>query len=103
MSLSRQLSEYVSACFTGIWIESHEHDDAIADIARLCHDQQWRLAIWDVCQGLVVPGQDNESAEAGGSDPLAAIRAVNALATPEGTAILVLQNFHRFMQSAEIV
>ena len=34
---------------------------------------------------------------------MAAIRAVNALATPDGTAILVLQNFHRFLQSAEIV
>ena len=41
--------------------------------------------------------------DGGGSDPLAAIRAVNSLATPEGTAILVLQNFHRFLQSAEIV
>ena len=41
--------------------------------------------------------------EAGGSDPLAAIRAVNTLATPDGTALLVLQNFHRFVQSAEIV
>jgi hypothetical protein len=29
--------------------------------------------------------------------------AVNSLATADGTAILVLQNFHRFLQSAEIV
>jgi hypothetical protein len=28
---------------------------------------------------------------------------VNALATPEGTALLVLQNFHRFLQSPEII
>ncbi|WP_240928394.1 AAA family ATPase [Thalassoroseus pseudoceratinae] len=33
----------------------------------------------------------------------AAIRAINSLATPEGTTLLVLQNFHRFLQSAEIV
>ena len=46
---------------------------------------------------------DGAPIEAGGSDPLAAIRAINSLATPEGTAILVLQNFHRFLQSAEIV
>ena len=51
-------------------------------------------------EGLQVPGTDVDT---GGSDPLAAIRAVNSLATPEGTAILVLQNFHRFLQSAEIV
>ncbi len=56
--------------------------------------------MWNVAEGLSVPGTD---VDVGGSDPLAAIRAINALATPEGTAILVLQNFHRFLQSAEIV
>ena len=37
------------------------------------------------------------------NDPLAAIRSINALATTDGTAILVLENFHRFLQSAEVV
>ena len=41
--------------------------------------------------------------DASSNDPLAAIRSINALATPDGTAILVLQNFHRFLQSAEVV
>jgi hypothetical protein len=30
-------------------------------------------------------------------------RSLSALATPDGTALLVLPNFHRFLQSAEIV
>ena len=34
MTLSQRLAEYVRACFTGIWIESHEHEDALAEIAR---------------------------------------------------------------------
>ena len=38
MPLSEQLTEYIAACFTGIWIESHEHEDALAEIGRLCHD-----------------------------------------------------------------
>ena len=42
-------------------------------------------------------------ADSGGADPLAAIRAIQSLASTEGTAILVLENFHRFMPSAEIV
>ena len=29
MSLSERLSEVVRACFSGIWIESHEHDEAM--------------------------------------------------------------------------
>jgi SpoVK/Ycf46/Vps4 family AAA+-type ATPase len=101
LKLCNNLAEYVRACFTGIWIESHEHQDALIEIAQLCREQQWQLATWDIESGLSIPGQSES--DAGSSDPLAAIRAVNALATTDGTAILVLQNFHRFMQSAEIV
>ena len=100
MTLTQRLAEYISACFTAVWVESHEHHDAIMEIAQLCHQQDWRLATWDIEQGLCVPGAEPED---GGSDPLAAIRAVNSMATPDGTAILVLKNFHRFIQSAEIV
>lgn len=102
MTLTERLSEYIRACFSGIWIESHEHHDALSEIAQLCREEGWRLATWDIESGLVIPGQASP-AEAGGQDPLAAIRSVNALATDQGTAILVLQNFHRFLQSAEIV
>ncbi|MGB4708560.1 MAG: AAA family ATPase, partial [Fuerstiella sp.] len=101
MKLTNRLSEYVRACFSGIWIESHEHQDALTEIAQLCLDQQWQLATWDIESGLNVPGQTEQDASS--NDPLAAIRSVNALATPDGTAILVLQNFHRFLQSAEVV
>ncbi|WP_417377896.1 AAA family ATPase [Gimesia sp.] len=100
MNIRTRLTEYVRACFTGIWIESHEHQEALTEIAELCRDEQWRLATWDIDAGLNIPGQSET--EAAGSDPLAAIRTVNALATPDGTAIIVLQNFHRFMQSAEV-
>ncbi len=103
MSLSQNIAEYVRACFTGIWLTSHEHEDAIAEIAGLCRQENWRLATWDIDQGLKVAGQSASNNEAGGQDPLAAIRLLNALATPDGTALLVLQNFHRFLQSAEIV
>ncbi|QDU09630.1 AAA family ATPase [Gimesia aquarii] len=100
MSIRARLTEYVRACFTGIWIESHEHQEALTEIAELCRDEQWQLATWDIDSGLNIPGQSET--EASSSDPLAAIRAINALATPDGTAILVLQNFHRFIQSAEV-
>ena len=101
MKLTNRLSEYVRACFSGIWIESHEHQDALTEIAQLCLDQQWQLATWDIESGLSVSGQAEQDASS--NDPLAAIRSINALATPDGTAILVLQNFHRFLQSAEVV
>ena len=58
MPLSDRLSEYVRACFTGIWIESHEHDDALQEIASLCRQEQWRLLTWDIDQGLKVQAAD---------------------------------------------
>ena len=102
MTLTHRLTEYISACFTGLWIQSHEHDDALTEIAKLCRDQNWRLAVWDIASGLQIPGQ-NTPADAGGSDPLAAIRSINALASADSSAILVLANFHRFLSSPEII
>jgi hypothetical protein len=99
MTLANSLIDYIRACCSGIWIQSHEHEDALADISRLCAEQQWHLATWDIEQGLQIPGQTSEDAAAT-NDPLAAIRAVNALATPDGAALLVLTNFHRFLNSA---
>ncbi len=97
MSLSETLDEYIRACFAGIWIESHEHQDAILSIAELCSRESWRLATWDVEQGLSANGTASEA-----SDPLAAVRALSAMATADGTTLLVLQNFHRFLGSPEI-
>ena len=104
MTLSERLSEYVRACFAGIWVRSFEHDDAIAEIARLCRQRAWALATWDVDRGLAVAGRDDGARTAGGAaDPLAALKAVGALAAPDGTALLVLRNFHRFLGSIEVV
>jgi hypothetical protein len=100
MSLREQLSEYVRACFTAIWIESHEPHEAAAAITQLCQQEQWQLAMWNIDQGLRVGGT---SVDQSGGDPLAAIRAAQGLAAPDGTALLVLENFHRFLASAEIV
>ena len=99
-SLNHQLSEYIRACFTGIWITSHEQHEAIHEIAELCRDEQWQLASWNIETGLSIGG---ESTNESGADPLAAIRSLKSLSAPEETTVLVLQNFHRFMQSPEIV
>ena len=102
MTLSERLSELVRACFTGLWIESHEHQDAQAEIAKLCRQENWRLAVWNIERGLSIAGQ-SETEPAGGQDPLAAIRSLATLSSQDSSAILVLENFHRFVSSAEVV
>ena len=52
MTLSERLAEYIRACFTGLWIVSHEHDDALLEIAQLARQENWQLVTWDIDRGL---------------------------------------------------
>ncbi|MEZ6088232.1 MAG: AAA family ATPase [Pirellulaceae bacterium] len=99
MSLTTKLNELIAACFTGIWIETHEQQDALIEIAQLCHDQQWQLATWDIDRGLVTGGGESSDA----TDPLTAIRSVGAATSTDQTTILVISHLHRFIQSTEIM
>ena len=104
MTLNERLSELVRAAFAGIWVQSFEHDDAVIEIARLCRQNSWSLATWDVDRGLSFAGQSTEAAgPVNAADPLSAIKSLNGLSSTDGTALLVLRNLHRFLSSAEIV
>jgi hypothetical protein len=104
MKLAQQLTDYVNAAFTGLWIQTHEPDEAEREIvqhARQCH---WQVAAWDIANGLRLPGAAPASAqEPGGNEPLAALRALSALADGKGTALLLLHNFHRFLGNPEVI
>jgi len=41
MSLRKTLREHIAACFSGLWIQSYEHADAVTEIAQLCRDENW--------------------------------------------------------------
>ncbi len=99
MSLTHSLREHVAAAFSGLYVESHEHDEALREVAALCHAEGWRLATWDVARGLQESGS-NSPGEAG--DPLSAVRALPSLATPDAPALLLAFNFHRFLGSPEV-
>lgn len=98
--LKEKLKELVSACFTGIWVESCEYQEAIREIDELCREQEWINANWDVGSGLRIRGGEPI---ADATDPLAAVRALKGLATPEGTTLLVMNNLHKFVSSVEIM
>lgn len=100
MRLTDQLKDYVNAAFTGLWVQTQEPDEAQREILQMARDRKWRIALWDVAQGLQVPGQN---ADPGAGDPIAALRALPGFADPDGTTILLLHNFHRFLTSPEVV
>lgn len=103
MTLSGRLEELVRAAFSGIWVRSFEHEDAVAELAALCRDRGWTLATWDIDRGLTTGPPSDAPVSAAATDPLAAVRALKAFASLDGTALLVLRNFHRFLGNPEIV
>ena len=102
MQLSDRLGELIRACFTCIWVESHEHEDALLEITQLCRDNEWRLATWDIDQGIRSTGGVSVEPDSA-ADPLAAVRAMSTLGSDDTASVVVLRNFHRFLGSAEIV
>ena len=40
-SLTARIHELVSACFTGIWLETCEPEEACREISGLCQTQSW--------------------------------------------------------------
>lgn len=100
MSLPEQLTEYVRACFSAIWVETQESHEALSAIRQLCLKQHWSCAHWNVDRGLQASGFVTDSPT---HSPLAAIRATKGLTTPGDTTLIVLENFHRFLASPEVV
>ncbi|OAI48220.1 AAA family ATPase [Planctomycetaceae bacterium SCGC AG-212-F19] len=104
MKLTDQLNDYVNAAFSGLWVVSSEIDEAEREIIQHAKQQQWKVAVWDVANGLRLAGSTNGSRpDTGAGDPLAALRALPALSDPKGTALLLLHNFHRFLSSPDVV
>jgi len=101
MALAAQLADYIHAAFTGLYLETHEPEEALREIQDLCRQRAWAVAVWDIDRGLTLPGQAEPVTSA--ADPLAAIRSLPALGTPEAPSLLVLKNFPRFLNSAEII
>jgi hypothetical protein len=103
MKLTDQLAEYVNAAFTGLWIQTHEADEAERDIVQHARQKKWKIAVWDMAGGLRIPGAGDQQRENATVDPLSALRSLPALADPTGTALLLVHNFHRFLNNPEVV
>jgi hypothetical protein len=104
-TLIARITELVHACFTGLYIETHEPEEAVRDLTQLAHRESWRLGIWDCDAGLKVPCEEvpapvnpNDLA-----DPLAVLRSCGQLSSGAETTLLVFQNFHKFLGSTEIL
>src|SRR5215470_6892982 len=104
MQLAEQLTDYVHAAFSGLWITTSEPDEAEREIVQHARQQGWRVAIWDVANGLrLADSPGTFRPDAGPGDPLAALRALPGLADANGTALLLLHNYQRFLNNPEVI
>src|SRR5438270_7818449 len=105
MTLAERLEELVRAAFSGIWVQSHEHADAVSEIAELARRRRWTLASWDIDRGFNLEvRRDMVQSVPTANDPLSAVKSLNGMsATEDDVTLLVLRNYHRFTGSAEVV
>jgi len=104
MKLTDLLTDYIHAAFSGLWVITNEPDEAERELVQHARQQGWKLAVWDIANGLRIPGESGSvRGDAGAGDPLAALRALPALAERKGTSLLLLHNFHRFLNNPEVI
>ena len=85
-------------------MQTHEPDEAEREIVGHAREQRWKVAVWDLAGGLRLPtASAHASSDPAANDPLAALRALPSLAEDNGTALLLLPNFHRFLNNPEVV
>ena len=56
MQLTQQLTDYINAAFSEIWLVSQEPDEAQREIVQHAQGQKWTVASWDVANGLRLLG-----------------------------------------------
>lgn len=97
MTLTETLTEHIHACFTGLWIETLEPDEALREIHALCREEEWNLMTWNASSGLE-PSEENVS-----PDPITALESLETSSPMETPTLLVLSNLHRMLGSLELI
>ncbi len=92
------LPDYIRAAFSGLWIVTHEPDEAERDIFELSSLQDWRCLVWDLARGL-----RGESDLPRADDPVSAIKTATNVAGENETLLILLHNYHKFLGSAEVL
>ena len=103
-TLTSRLHELISACFTAVWVQTHEPHEAAREITDLCRQEGWRVGTWNCDSGVQFPvEQITMPGITDSQDPLAVIRAMPQLAQGAGTTLVVFESLHRFLGATEIV
>ena len=85
MSLILQLTDYINAAFSGLWVQTFEPDEAEKELVENGRQSGWTVATWDIARGLRLPtGSGVAASEV--ADPISLLRGLPALAPPLSSA-----------------
>lgn len=95
LSQSAPFAAYLKAGYPCLWVETHEEERAVRTLSL--EAEGYRILSWDIVSGL----RDHTSGQVRSvSDPLKALQTIPTL--PEGSLVF-LRDFHRFINSIEII
>ena len=97
-SLQEILGNYIQACFSGLWIETREPDEAVREIRELGKNHEWKIGVWDIDNGLT-----SEGLKIATTDPVETIKNWGSQTDQETPKLLILRNLHRFLKTADII
>jgi hypothetical protein len=96
--LNEDLSELINAGFVGIWVQTREPHVAVETVNELCEQSDWLLYSWDIDRGWI---EGDQSTRIGPAD---AARRIRSLHKPDnGHQVLILHNWHLFLDKAETI
>jgi hypothetical protein len=103
-ALQRQLIEYVNAGFSGIYVKTHEPDEALRELRLIERAQEWHVMEFDMDRGLSHDGANGD----GNADPTGALKELRKAAERRGggnggSVLLVAPSFHRFLTDPMLV
>lgn len=99
MKLKENIKEAIDSGFAGIWLKSHEHEDALKEIAQVCQEENWTLLTWDSDFGLRSEDPQLAAKLVRAPDALSALTSFRKIADAKPDerntrAVLVMRNFH---------
>lgn len=97
--LKQSISEHIRAGFSGIWVQSYEHEEALMEVYAACKDDEWKMLKWDIDRGL---SEGLSAAGDGNGDPTSALKALQQSGT-EGHVVLCLPNFHKLIGNVDVL
>ncbi len=104
VTLQERVSELIWSAIGGVYLQTIEPDEALAELAAMCNGKKWKMVAWDFVRGLNSNGFEIDTAVAAtAGDPLAVLTAIPSLASAEGITVIVLRGFDRFLSRTDVV